>query len=115
MSFLPAVKIWIWISVFASLAGWVLSAFGFLNRMGYAVLGVVCLVVLIEMRARGAFGSRTTPWRWRKFRHRFWRPFPLMFAALAVLAFVGGVIYPPTNHTGLSYRIPRVLNWLQVE
>ena len=115
MSFLPAVKIWIWISVFASLAGWALSAFGFLNRIGYAVLGVVCLVVLIEMRARGAFGSRAIPWRWRKLRHRFCRPFPLMFAALAALAFVGGVMYPPTNHTGLSYRIPRVLHWLQAE
>jgi len=115
MSFLPAVKIWIWISVFASLAGWALSTFGFLNRIGYAVLGVVCLVVLIEMRARGAFGSRATPWHWRKFRHRFSRPFPLMFAALAVLVFVGGALYPPTNHTGLSYRIPRVLHWLEAE
>jgi hypothetical protein len=115
MSFLPAVKIWIWMSVFASLAGWTLSAFGFLNRIGYVVLAVVGLVVFIEMRARGAFDSRSTPWRWSKFRHRFCRPFPLLFAALAVLVLVGGVIYPPTNHTGLSYRIPRVLHWLQAE
>ena len=115
MSFLPAVKIWIWVSVFASLAGWTLSAFGFLNRIGYVVLGVVGVVVLIEMRARGAFGSRLTPWHWHRFRQRFCRPFPLMFAALAFLVFIGGVIYPPTNHTGLSYRIPRVLHWLQAE
>jgi hypothetical protein len=115
MSFLPAVKIWIWVSVFASLAGWALSAFGFLNRIGYVVLGVVGLVVFIEMRARGAFGARATPWRWGKWRHRFARPFPLMFAALAVLALVSGAVYPPSNHTGLSYRIPRVLHWLQAE
>jgi len=115
MSFLPAVKIWIWVSVFASLAGWTLSAFGFLNRIGYVVLGVVGLVVFIEMRARGAFDSRSRPWRWHKLRHRFGRPFPLMFAALAVLILVSGAIYPPTNHTGLSYRIPRVLHWLQAE
>ena len=115
MSFLPAVKIWIWLSVFASLAGWTLSAFGFLNRIGYVVLGVVGFVVLIEMRARGAFGDRSSPWRWRKLRRRFCRPFPLMFAALALLVFIGGVIYPPTNHTGLSYRIPRILHWLETE
>lgn len=115
MSFLPAVKIWIWVSVFASLAGWTLSAFGFLNRIGYVVLGVAGLVVLVEMRARGVFGSRSTPGRWRGFRQRFRRPLPLMFAGLALLVFVGGVLYPPTNHTGLSYRIPRVLHWLQAE
>lgn len=115
MSFLPAVKIWIWVSVFASLAGWTLSAFGFLNRIGYVVLGVVGLVVLIEMRARGVFGARATPGRWRRFRRRFGRPLPLMFAALALLVFLGGILYPPTNHTGLSYRIPRVLHWLEAE
>jgi len=115
MSFLPAVKIWIWVSVFASVAGWTLSAFGFLNRIGYVVLGVVGLVVFIEMRARGAFDVRSQPWRWGKLRHRFARPFPWLFAALAFLAFLGGVMYAPTNHTGLSYRIPRVLHWLQAE
>lgn len=115
MSFLPAVKIWIWVSVFASLAGWTLSAFGFLNRIGYVALGVVGLIVFIEMRARGAFDTRSTPWRWSKFRHRFRRPFPLMFAALALLVLIGGVLYYPTNHTGLSYRIPRVLHWLNAE
>ena len=30
----------------------------------------------------------------------------------AVLVFLGGVLYAPTNHTGLSYRTPRVLHWL---
>lgn len=115
MSFLPAVKIWIWVSVFASLAGWTLSAFGFLNRIGYVVLGVVGLVVFIEMRARGAFDTRSTPWRWRPFRQRFRRTLPLLFAALALLVFLGGVIYPSSNHTGLSYRIPRVLHWLNAE
>lgn len=115
MSFLPAVKIWIWISVFASLAGWALSAFGCLNRIGYVVLGVVGLVVLFEMRARGVFGRRGQPGRWRQLGRRCARPLPMMFVALALLAFLGGVLYPPTNHTGLSYRIPRVLHWLQAE
>jgi hypothetical protein len=34
---------------------------------------------------------------------------------LALLVFLGGVLYPPTNHTALSYRFPRVLHWLAAE
>ena len=41
MSFLPLVRIWIWVSVLASVAGWLLSALGQLNEAGYAVFGVV--------------------------------------------------------------------------
>jgi len=48
------------------------------------------------------------PCRWRRWR----RPWPLGFAALALLVFVGGVLYPPANHTAFTYRIPRVLDWL---
>jgi len=28
------------------------------------------------------------------------------------LVLLGGILYPPTNHTALTYRIPRVLQWL---
>ena len=37
---------------------------------------------------------------------------PLCFAALAILIFIGGAIYPPDNYTGLTYRAGRVLQWL---
>ncbi|HSU57116.1 MAG TPA: hypothetical protein VLT36_23950, partial [Candidatus Dormibacteraeota bacterium] len=43
---------------------------------------------------------------------RFRRPLPFLFLLLAVLIFIGGALYPPSNHTALSYRTPRVLNWL---
>jgi len=112
MSFLPAVKIWIWVSVLASVAGWTLGTIGFLNRIGYAVFGFVALFVFIQASATGAVKFPAGPWRWRRFVIRFRRPFPLMFALLALLVFLGGMLYPPTNHTGLSYRVPRVLHWL---
>ena len=115
MSLLPAVKIWIWASVLASLAGWTLSAFGVLNKWGYIGFAVVVGIVLVEASARGALKFSVARWRWKKIRARFARPFPLMFAALALLVFIGGVIYPPSNHTSLSYRIPRVLHWLSAE
>lgn len=113
MSFLPAVKFWIWLSVFASFAGWALSLIGQLNRVGYGVLGAVALLVLNEARARGAVKFRTSRWRWGRLFHRFRRGFPLLFAVLAALVLLSGLPYAPSNHTGLSYRLPRVLHWLQ--
>ncbi len=44
----------------------------------------------------------------KRFRHFL----PLSFAVLSLLVFLGGCLYAPTNHTGLSYRVPRVLHWL---
>lgn len=115
MSFLPVVKIWIWISVLASVAGWTLGAIGFLNGIGYAVFGFVAVFVLIQASATGAVKFPAGPWRWRNCCRRLRRPFPLLFTLLAVLVLLGGLLYPPTNHTGLSYRIPRVLHWLAQE
>lgn len=115
MSFLPAVKWWIWVSVFASFAGWTLSLVGQLNRVGYVVLALVVGFALMQASATGAIKFSGGPWRWRKSFRRWRRGFPLMFALLALLVFLGGVLYPPTNHTGLSYRIPRVLHWLSAE
>ena len=43
---------------------------------------------------------------------RFRKPFPLAFLILAVMAFLGGALYAPTNYDALSYRLPRVLHWL---
>ena len=99
----------------ASVAGWTLGTLGFLNWIGYAVFGFVALFVLIQASAIGAVKFSGGPWRWPKFLRRFRRPFPLMFALLALLVFLGGMIYAPTNHTGLSYRVPRVLHWLAAE
>ena len=115
MSFLPAVKVWICVSVLASIAGWTLSAVGLLNVIGYLGFGLAAAVVLFEARARGVVSFGQGPWRWRKIRRRFCGGFPLMFAGLTLLVFLGGVLYPPTNHTGLSYRIPRVLHWLNAQ
>src|SRR5574340_844367 len=46
MSFLPLVRIWIWVSVLASVAGWLLSALGQLNRIGYGVFAAAVAVGL---------------------------------------------------------------------
>ena len=48
----------------------------------------------------------------KKILRRFRRPLPFCFAVLALLVFLGGVLYPPSNYTGLNYRLARVLQWL---
>ena len=52
---MPFVRLWLWISAFASLAGWALSAAGELNRAGYAVAFVAFVLFLIIFRK--AWGS----------------------------------------------------------
>jgi hypothetical protein len=50
--------------------------------------------------------------RWKKVRARFRRWLPGGFVVLALLVLLGGALYPPTNHTAMTYRTPRVLHWL---
>jgi hypothetical protein len=110
MSFLPLVRLWLGISVLASVAGWTLSALGQLNRPGYLVCFAVFAVLVFVCRREP--GCVPVKLRWRKMRHRFRRPLPFGFAVLVLLIFLGGVLYPPGNYTGLNYRLGRILQWL---
>jgi hypothetical protein len=47
-----------------------------------------------------------------RFRKRFQRPAPICFVILAVLSFIGGLLYIPSNGDSITYRIPRVMHWL---
>src|SRR6266403_3286298 len=112
MSFLPLVKLWLWISVVATVAGWTLSALGELNRGGYAIFFATAALLLWLGRGRLHLSFSSRGAGWAKFRRRFRRPLPLAFALLSLLVLLGGILYPPTNHTALTYRLPRVLQWL---
>jgi hypothetical protein len=100
------VKLWIWVSALASLAGWSLSALGQLNRVGYAVFFALVVGVFFLRRKKIDFPNA------QKLFRRFRRPLPLAFLVLATLVFVSGAIYPPGNYTGLNYRLARTLQWL---
>ena len=116
----PFVRLWLWISAFASLAGWGLSAAGELNRTGYAAAFAVFAVFVSIFRKGLGFSAKSVvsgQWsvvssQWSKVLRRFRRPLPLCFGALAVLIFIGGAIHAPGNYTGLAYRAGRVLQWL---
>jgi hypothetical protein len=107
----PLLQLWIWVSVFATLAGWLLSAFGELNRAGYAVAFTGFVIFLFMMRKSPGLAEIKKFRAW-KVSSRFRRPLPLCFTVLAVLVFIGGSLYPPDNYTALTYRFPRILQWL---
>ena len=56
MTFVPLVRLWIWVSAFASAAGWTLSAAGQLNRAGYFVqtMDESLAVVAVDLGGRPA-------------------------------------------------------------
>ena len=120
MSFVPFVRLWLWVSAFASAAGWMLSACGQLNRAGYGIAFAAFVIFLwlaacsgwFTARIAGHFPSSIFHLRFRVVARRFRHPLPLCFVALAILIFLGGALYPPSNYTGVTYRIPRVLQWL---
>jgi hypothetical protein len=106
-----AVAVWIWFCAFLNVAGWTLSAVHQLNAGGYAVALLAWLAALLVWRKITA--AHTLPRiRWRKFRRRFRRSFPLACLILAALAFLGGALHPPDNFDAMAYRIPRILEWL---
>jgi hypothetical protein len=113
MFFLRSVQFWIVFSTLASVAGWTLSALGMLNRTGYAIFAAVVIALAFVFRKSALFSSLSPVQTTKKLRHRLRRFLPAGFAILTVLVFISGCLYAPTGHTGLSYRLPRVLQWLQ--
>jgi hypothetical protein len=101
--------LWVLFCALCGCLGWILSAVHQLNRIGYGLAFCVALVVLFYFRD-SVFSRRGRSFR--KYRRRFSRAFPVAFLVLASLAFLGGVLYAPSNYDAMAYRTPRVLHWL---
>ena len=122
MSF--CLEIWLLYAATCSAAGWLFSFFHILNAPAYLVLHIfffISIALLYRSQLEYLFRPRTL----HKIRARFFparrshehtlslrRLLPAAFFLLAIIALVGGLLYEPNNHDGLSYRIPRVLHWL---
>lgn len=106
--------LWICVSTFLVSLGWLLSICHALNATGYGVsFGVAAIAVVIwKKRVSTSFFP---PFKPAKLRKRFRRNLPMMFLALAALVLLGGLLHPPSNFDGISYRTPRVLHWLAAE
>jgi hypothetical protein len=105
------VLLWVWFCAYLNCAGWALSAIHQLNAGGYAILLLLWLVVLFVWKQKTS--AKFFPHACcKKFCRHFRKPFPLAFLILAAMAFLGGVLYAPSNYDALAYRIPRILHWL---
>jgi hypothetical protein len=107
------VRAWILLSALLVGTGWILSAFGELNRAGYGIVFALVAGILIWWQRKIKWPSRKFISEiWRQFLQRFKRPAPLVFLALALLSLTAGALYFPSNKDSVQYRIPRVLHWL---
>src|SRR5208282_508031 len=105
------VLLWVWFCAYLNCAGWALSAIHELNAGGYAVALLLWMVALFVWKQKTS--AQIFPRvRWQKIRRRFRRPLPAIFLMVAGLAFLGGALHSPNNLDGLTYRLPRMLNWL---
>lgn len=108
-----ALAIWICCCAYLNCAGWILSAIHELNFFGYAMALISGAGALVFWRRK----TSKTFWpqiHWQKFFRRWRKPFPLAFFVVAALAFLGGAIHAPNNYDAMTYRLPRILNWLAV-
>ena len=102
--------LWLCGCVYLNWVGWTLSALHQLNPAGYAAaLLPGILLALVWLR------SSPPAFHIQKLSRRFRRPLPATFLFLSILIFLGGVLYAPTNYDALTYRLPRMLNWLSAE
>jgi hypothetical protein len=95
------------------LGGWILSGLSQLAFPGYALLGLVLLglIALETRRARNAgfrFNVHRRLFVWWKRK----RVLPLLYVLVALLIFAGAIVYEPNNFDGLSYRVPKMIFWL---
>jgi len=102
-----AFAIWICGCAYFICVGWLLAALHQLNPMGYALaLLPGILIALLWLK------KNPPAFRPQKIFRRCRRPLPAIFFLLAALIFLGGLLYAPNNFDALTYRLPRMLNWL---
>lgn len=107
------VRTWILLSTLLVASGWILSAFHGLGWFGYWIIFFLAAATLFLWQRKSKWRLPKSPASVRqKFARRFKHPAPLIFLALASLALLGGLLYPPSNEDSSSYRIPRVMHWL---
>ena len=96
------------------LTGWTLSVLHWLTLTGYAVMLPLVMIGLVWPTRDPAVMTPPRAQRrcGRAMFRRFRRPLPLIYLVVLVVVFVGGISHAPTNYDGLTYRLPRMLNWL---
>ncbi|MES2659792.1 MAG: hypothetical protein V4689_14330 [Verrucomicrobiota bacterium] len=105
--------LWVIYVVWCQIAGWALSWAGSLNRAGYGIATPFLLA------AAFTFWRSTRPHRAASFSSRRWlrrlrrQPSFAAWAIVTGLVLLGALMNPPSNYDGLTYRLPKLLYWLQ--
>ena len=105
--------IWLIYATWASLCGWVLSALHCLNASGYAIAALPGIAAVI---AWWRYSRPTRPLARsgiRGLRRLKTSPAFAGWAGVSLLILIGALANAPTNHDGLTYRLPRLLYWIQ--
>lgn len=101
--------IWLVFVAWSSCAGWILSAVGQLNHTGYAFalfpLLAVCAALWRNTSAAGIPSFRL--------KNPFRDSGTAAWMLVVFLSLVAGLLFAPSNYDALSYRLPRILYWLQ--
>jgi hypothetical protein len=101
-------------AVGAMLAAWTLSSAHCLTSAGYVIALPILIYALswLIRENRRSRNSATVPFRLAILQKRFRKPLPLLYLVAATMILVGGILYPPNNFDALTYRLPRMLNWI---
>ncbi len=99
--------IWICSCVYLNCIGWLLALLHQLNPVGYVLaLMPAALGWLAWLKKNPPVFCRS------RLARRFIQPLPAIYLLLTALIFLGGMLYAPNNFDALTYRLPRMLNWL---
>ena len=94
-------------------AGWVLSGLHSLHTTGYLAASPVALGLALWFwtATRPATAKRVSFSKW--LRRTKASPSLMAWCGVTLLILIGALINPPSNYDGLTYRLPKLLYWLQ--
>jgi hypothetical protein len=101
--------LWLVYVAWSTCAGWILSYFGSLNATGYLLAALPLMAALIAVWQTSSGVDRSVI----RIRSMAKRPAAVAWSIVALMGLVGGLLYAPSNYDALSYRLPRILYWLQ--
>jgi hypothetical protein len=105
--------LWIIWVVWSQIAGWTLSAAGALHATGY-ILQLPLLLISSWLLWKKTSPTFHRPYNIRKSLRRVKStPVILAWCVISLLILIGAIAHAPTNYDGVTYRLPRLLLWLQ--
>jgi hypothetical protein len=102
----------IWVA-WSCITGWSLSALGALHNVGYlASLPVLIITATLFWRHTAPpYPRRYTTAKWLR---RITSSYAITaWGTIAALVLIGAIAHVPSNYDGVTYRLPRLLFWLQ--